>query len=165
MIAYAKTEDWMLAWERGNNVLNDKNIKTKDKRELKDFMKEFEKYVKSELERLDASIQKSIKADFWPNTWHWQRMKAMQEAFGELDWYKKKNYARTLETLKTYGPAQRDQARKEKLFEAVKLELAGKRDEAKKIYQEIAGQKKDDGGVSTWPYAAEYRLSWWMSVE
>lgn len=165
VIAYAKSEDWKLAWERGNNVLNDKNIKTKEKRELKDFMKEFEKYVKSELERLDASIQKSIKADFWPNTWHWQRLKAMQEAFGELDWYKKKNYAQTLETLKTYGPAKRDQARKEKLFEAVKLELEGKRDEAKKIYQEIAGQKKDDGGVSTWPYAAEYRLSWWMSVE
>ncbi|MCA8914814.1 MAG: hypothetical protein KDB90_05340 [Planctomycetes bacterium] len=165
VIAYAQAEDWKAAWERGNGILNDKNIKTKEKRDLKDFMKEFEKYVKDECDRLDASIQKSIKADFWPNTWHWERLKAMNRAFKDENWYQKKGYSKTLETLKTYGPARRDEARREKLLQAVKLELEGKRAEAKKIYQEVAKEKKEDGGVSTWPYAAEYRLSWWMEVE
>ncbi|MCB9893673.1 MAG: hypothetical protein H6839_04415 [Planctomycetes bacterium] len=164
VIAYALAEDWKGAWERGNGILNDKNIKTKEKRDLKDFMKEFEKYVKDECDRLDASIQKSIKADFWPNTWHWERLKAMNRAFKDESWYQKKGYSKTLETLKTYGPAQRDAARREKLMQAVKLELEGKRDEAKKIYQDVAKDKKEDGGVSTWPYAAEYRLSWWEDI-
>ncbi|MBZ0136746.1 MAG: hypothetical protein K8I27_10275 [Planctomycetes bacterium] len=165
VIAMATAEDWKGAWERGNGIMNDKNVKSKEKRDLKDFMKEFEKYVKDELERLDKSLQLSIKNDFWPNTWHHQRMKAMHKAFKDESWYSKKGYAATLETIKTFGPAQRDKARKEKMFEAVKLELAGKRDEAKKIYETLVRDKSEDGGVSEWPHAAEYRLSWWDKVE
>lgn len=165
VIAMAAAENWKGAWARGNNVLEDKNIKSKEKRELKDFMKDFEKYVKDELDRLDASLQRSIEKDFWPNTWHHQRMKAMQQAFKDESWFSKKGYAKTLETLKTYGPASRDKVRKEKMFEAVKLELTGKRDEAKKIYDALVKQKSEDGGVSEWPHAAEYRLSWWDEVE
>ena len=72
-----------------------------------------------------------------------------------------KKYGDTLEALKTFGPAKRDEARKQKMLDALKLELEGKRDEAKAIYQELAKQQKEDGGVSDWPFAAEYRLSWW----
>ena len=165
IIAFATADDWKAASERGNGIINDKNIKSKDKREIKDFMKDFEKYVKSECERLDASIQRSIKADFWPNTWHWERLKAMNRAFKDESWYQKKGYSKTLETLKTYGPAKRDEARRQKMLQGVKLELEGKRDEAKKIYQEVAKDIKEDGGVSTWPFAAEYRLSWWTELE
>jgi hypothetical protein len=162
IVTLSHAELWKQANERGQGLLNDKTIKTKDKKELKDFMtKTFEKYVKDELERLDKSIQTSIKNDFWPNTWHHERMKAMHEAFSTQDWYTKKGYSKTLETIKTYGPAKRDLERKEKMAAAVKLELEGNRDEAKKAYTELAKQKKDDGGVSAWPYAAEYRLSWW----
>lgn len=165
VIAMATAENWKAAWDRGNAVLDDKNIKSKAKRDLKGFMKDFEKYAKDELQRLDKSLQTSIKNDFWPNTWHHQRMKAMHQAFKDESWYGKKDYAETLETIKTYGPAQRDKVRKEKMFEAVKLELAGKRDEAKKIYQALVKQKTEDGGVSEWPHAAEYRLSWWDEVD
>jgi hypothetical protein len=162
LVTLCHAELWKQARERGQGILDDKTIKAKDKKELKEFMtKTFDKYVKAELERLEKSLQTSIKNDFWPNTWHHERMKAMHEAFKEQDWYIKKPYSKTLETIKTYGPATRDAARKVKMFDAVKLELEGKRDEAKKAYQEIAKQKKEDGGVSLWPHAAEYRLSWW----
>ena len=162
VVTLAQSELWKQAYERGMGIVDDKTIKAKDKKELKEFMtKTFDKYVKSELERLDKSLQVSIKADFWPNTWHHERMKAMHEAFKSQDWYTKKTYAKTLETFKTYGPATRDAARKVKMLEAVQLELSGQRDDAKKAYQEIAKQKKEDGGVSLWPHAAEYRLSWW----
>ena len=43
--------------------------------------------------------------------------------------------------------------------------LDGKRDEAKKIYNELVKQKTDDGGVSLWPHAAAYRLEWWRAID
>jgi hypothetical protein len=162
IVQLAQGELWKQAFDRGNGILNDKTIKTKDKKDLKEFMtKTYDKYIKTELERLEKSLQTSIKNDFWPNTWHHERMKAMHEAFKDQDWYIKKPYSKTLETIKTYGPAQRDAARKVKMLAAVQLELEGKRDEAKAAYQEIAKQIKEDGGVSLWPHAAAYRLTWW----
>lgn len=165
IVLLAKNEQWKQAWKRGNAILDDKSIKNKDKRDVKSFMKDFEKYCKDELERLNKSIQSSIEHDFWPNTWHHERMKAMREAFKEESWFQKKDYATTLETLKTYGPAKRDEARRVRMLEAVKLELDGKRDEAKKIYNELVKQKTDDGGVSLWPHAAAYRLEWWRAID
>lgn len=162
VIELARQEEWKKANDYMLRVIGDKNISSKDKKAIKDFQKEFDKYVKSEMERCNKSIEVSIKAEMWPHWLHRQRLAAMHEAFKDEKWAKGKAYGANLEKLTTYGPAQRDKERRTKLLDAMKLEMQGKRAEAKKIYEDMAKQKNDDGGQSDWPYAAEYRLSWWV---
>lgn len=162
VIELARQEEWKKANEYMLRVIANKDIAAKDKKAIKAFQKEFDKYVKAEMERCNKSIEISIKAEMWPHWLHHQRLKALYEAFKDEKWAASKTYGANIEKLKTFGPAQRDQERKVKLLDAMKLELAGKRAEAKKIYQEISKQKDADGGLSDWPYAAEYRLTWWV---
>jgi len=165
IVSIAKAEEWARAFKRLSDYLADKSIKAKDKKAVQDFQKEWDKYVKAEVERLNKSIETSIKAEAWAHSLHRARLAAMVEAFKNEKWMAGKPCAANLEKLKTYPPAVRDNQRREKVLEAVRKELANDRAGAKAIYQELAKQKAQDGGYSDWPRAAEYRLSWWEEVE
>lgn len=162
VIELARQEEWKKAFDYMLRVINNKDIQAKDKKAIKDFQKDFDKYVKSEMERCNKSIETSIKAEMWPHWLHRQRLTALYEAFKDEKWAAGKTYGANLEKLNSYGPAQRDKERRVKLLDALKLEMQGKRAEARKVYQEMAKQKNDDGGQSDWPYAAEHRLAWWV---
>jgi hypothetical protein len=161
IVNLARLEEWERAARRAAEIQADRRINNRDKRMLSNFMREFDRYVKSEAERLNRSLEVSINADVWPHALHHMRMKAFAEAFSDARWFESKPYAANLEKLRTYGPAKRDAERRERLLEAVRHELDGNRAEAKRIYQEVAAHRTQDGGVSNWPRAAEYRLSWW----
>ncbi len=157
----AQQEQWESLRERIKTMLDSRTITSKDKRPIKAFEKDLDKYIKMEMDRCHKSVEASVQADMWPHHVHHSRLKALYRAYKDERWVQSKKYAETLEALKTFGPAVRDEERKQLLLKAVKLELEGKREEAKKIYQDLAKQQKEDGGVSDWPFAAEYRLSWW----
>jgi hypothetical protein len=160
VVAFLEQGQWADARERLESLLGGK-MSSKEKREMKSFQKDFEKYAKNEIDRCHASVEMSLKADVWPHHLHHSRLKALCNAFKDERWVQGKKYGETLAALKTFGPAVRDEERKQQMLKAEKLELEGKREEAKKIYETLASQQKEDGGVSDWPFAAEYRLSWW----
>ena len=160
-----KGEAWGAAVERMNEILADKEIKSKFKRELKKFEKELQKYVRTELDRLDASIMISVNAEMKPSTLHRRRMTAMVEAFKDESWVKNKPYAEHLELLNTYPPAKREAERLKKFKEATALESTpGKWEEAQKLLSALAKDENADGG-SMWAKAAKYRLSWWHELD
>lgn len=164
VLMIAKNEEWGRAHKRLKAGLEDKTVKAKDKKPLQDFAKEWDKYIKAEMDRLNKSIETSIKGEAWAHSLHRARLSAMLEAFKDEKWLVGKPYQANLDKLKTYPPAVRDNARREKTLEAIRLELGGERAKAKAAFQELAKQKTQDGGYSDWPRAAEYRLSWWEEL-
>jgi hypothetical protein len=162
VVGIAKAEDWPRAARRLKEAAENKSVKSKDKKAVLDFQKIFEKYVKDEMKRCSDSIETSIKAEAWAHSLRKTRLASMVEAFGNEAWCKGKPYAANLEALKTYPVAVRENERREKMLAAVRKELAGEREDAKKMYEEIVAMKSQDGGHSDWPRAAEYRLSWWQ---
>ncbi len=165
VVSLAKEEQWSAAFKKLKDTLADKAIKSKEKKPLQDFQKKWDTYIKNEMERLNKSIEASIKAGMWCNSLHRARLAAMFEAFKDEKWAAGKPYKANLEKLETYPPAEREKARREKLNAAVKLELEGKRAEAKTAFAELAKQSKEDGGFSESARAAEYRISWWADLE
>lgn len=165
VINIARAEEWGRAARRMKAALDDKSVKPKDKKGVQDFQKTFEKYVKDEMERCNKSIETSIKADAWAHSLHKARLAAMVEAFKDEKWCQGKPYAANLEKLKAYPLALREKARRDKMLEAVRMELTGDRAKAKELYQAMVKMKEEDGGYSDWPRAAEYRLSWWADYE
>jgi len=161
VIGICKAGDWGRAQRRLKEVLENRSIKTSDKRPVLLFKREFDKYVKDEMDRCNKSIEVSLKAEAWAHSLHKARLASMWEAFKDEGWCRNKPYGANLEKLKTYPVAVREAARRDRVLEAVNLELTGEREKAKAKYEEIAKEKDADGGLSDWPRAAEYRLSWW----
>lgn len=161
VVNLARQEQLKAAKSHIDWVLNNRNINAREKRELRTFQREFDRWAKSEMERCNKSVEISLNADMWPHHLHLSRLKALAEAYKDDRVVQGKPYHDNLEKVRTFGPAQRDEKRREMLKNALKLELEGNREEAKKLYQELAKQKAEDGGFSDWPFAAEYRLSWW----
>lgn len=165
VVELAKQERWSEAWKYMKDTLADKNLKPKDKKPLQDFQKEWDKYLTGELDRLNKSIEASIKANMWSHNLHRARLTAMVEAFKDEKWCKGKPYAANIEKLKTYPPAEREKVRREKLTQAIDLEITGERDKAKALYTEVAKGLSEDGGHSESAKAAKYRLDWWTDVK
>lgn len=161
VVNLAKQEQWLEAKSHMDRVLGNRNVSGRDKRGLRGFQREFDRWAKNEMERCNKSVEISLNADMWPHHLHLSRLKALCEAYKDDRAVQGKPYLDNLEKVRTFGPAQRDDKRRETMNEALRLELAGEREEAKKLYEELARQKQEDGGFSDWPFAAEYRLSWW----
>ena len=39
------------------------------------------------------------------------------------------------------------------------------RDDAERLYEDLVLRAREDGGLSVWPEAAAYRLSWWVDLD
>jgi predicted esterase len=161
VVNLARQEMWVRAKQHMENVLDNRNINARDKRELRNFQREFDRWAKSEMERCNRSVEVSLNADMWPHHLHLSRLKALVEAYKDDRWLQGKPFAANLEKVRTFGPAQRDAERREIMMKALRTEMEGDRQEARKLYEELAARKNEDGGFSDWPFAAEYRLSWW----
>ena len=165
VLGLCQSENFTSAVRRGNEFIADKNIGNKEKKPIKEFMKELETWAKKEVERCNTSLESSIKADMWPHSLRRKRLEQLIEAYKDAGWLKGKPYAANLEKLKTFGPAKRTAERGEAMRAAIKLELEGKRTEAKAAYDKLARDIEKDAGACPWPHAAKFRLTWWEKLE
>lgn len=164
IIARCQNEDWVGALARVQAIDDDKEIKSKEKRELKKFPKEMEKYARKALPELEERIEDAMKAEKFPPGWAVKRLRALTEAYAEESWVSNRNYAELLNRLETeFEPAKREREREDLFKQAEALEgEQGKWAEAKRLYEQLAQRKDEDDGVSVWPKAAAYRLQWWV---
>ena len=163
LIALCRADDWTGALRRAEEIGDDKELKSREKKEAKKFPKEMEKYAKKALPDLEERIETAMEAELFPPRWVVRRMKALCEAYADETWVKNRSYTELLSKLESdFEPAKREQEREEQFTQAEALEReSGKWTEAKALYDELLKRKDEDNGVSVWPKAAEYRLLWW----
>ncbi|MEZ5991194.1 MAG: hypothetical protein R3E76_02445 [Planctomycetota bacterium] len=164
VIDLCNADDWAGALARIEQIKDDKEIGSKEKREIKHFDKDIEKVAKKEIKRVDDLVQDAVKAGKMPAPYLIKRLRAITETWAEESWVKGKGYDETLAFLETdFAPVKREHEREQMMKDALVLEAQeGKREEAKAKYQALAKRADEDEGRSVWPKAAEYRLSWWI---
>ncbi|MCA8914813.1 MAG: hypothetical protein KDB90_05335 [Planctomycetes bacterium] len=164
LIELCNSDDWRGALDRIDAIDDDKSIPGKEKRAVKHFDKDIEKIAKKEVKRVDDLVADAIKAEKMPAPWQVKRLRAIVDTWPEETWIKGKGYVEHLATLDgDFAPANREREREQQMRDALALESQkDKRGDAKKLYEDLARRKAEDGGASIWPKAAEYRLKWWV---
>jgi hypothetical protein len=130
-----------------------------------------EKWAKKEIPRLSDLVAKAIKKEKFPDGAVVARLKSLVAAYETESWMKSKDYLKPVREAESddYAPAVRERVREKLVRDALAAEFGcGIRDEekrnaAKALYESAAAKASEDGGVSVWPSAAKYRLSWWVS--
>lgn len=163
LIALCRADNWKGALERLQEIDDNDDLKSKEKRAAKKFPKEMEKYAKKALPDLEERIETAMEAELFPPRWVVKRMQALCEAYAEESWVSNRSYGELLNKLENeFEPAKREKEREDMYIRAEALEKeAGKWGEAKTLYEQLLKRKDEDYGVSAWPKAAEYRLKWW----
>lgn len=164
VISLCESDDWAGALARVEEVEDDKEIPSKQKREIKHYDKDIEKVAKKVIKDVHEQIEDAIKDEKMPNPALIRRLRAIVDTWPEESWIEGKGYNETLSFLETdFAPAKREREREQLMKDALALEAEdGERSEAKAKYEELAKRSEEDEGRSIWPKAAAYRLTWWV---
>lgn len=161
--AMCADDRWPDAVARIAEVEMDRKVSLADKKAILAFRTELQKFAQAELPRLDKLLAEAAKAEALPNPFQLRRQKALLEAYAKWPWAQKKQYAETCGKFgDDYPPTAREKDREKAMRDAWALEQAGKRGDAKPLYEGLVKRESEDEGKSVWPAAAKYRLSWWV---
>jgi acetyl esterase/lipase len=158
---------WKEARARVEALVADPSIGTKQKRGVRKLGADMLRFARKELGRLDKAVEKSVRDGKQLSPHRLRRIKALAEAYADNGWATKPGYAEKVAKLEAeYPPLVRERERTEIMRKAWKAEAdPERRREAGHLYEDLVLRLKEDEGLSIWPRAAEYRLSWWLDLE
>lgn len=163
IVGMCNDDEWVAALARIEEIMHDRNIPSRDKREVRYFKRDVERAARAAFPATEAALQAAAEKQVFPSSADEKRLRAIVAAFADATWLKGREHP--LEVLDRFGddfpPRVRERERAAAMTAAWKLE-ASDRSAAKAAYKALAERASEDGGTSVWPRAAEYRLGWWL---
>jgi len=158
---------WKEGRDRVATLTADESIGTKRRRGIRKLGADMERFARKELGRLDKLVAKSVREERQLSPHRLRRIEALVEAYSDKGWATKPGYAEKVAKLQAeYPPLVRETERAAMMREAWAAEAdPERRREGEHLYEDLVLRMKEDEGLSIWPRAAEYRLSWWIDLE
>ncbi len=161
--ALVAEDRWADAIARIAAVERDRTVPVASRKAVVALRGELQKLAQTELARLDAVLALAAKAQALPSPFALRRQRALLVAYAKSTWPRKKQHAETVAIFsEAYPPYERERERERAMRDAWALEQAGKRAEAKPLYEALVAREAEDQAQSEWPRAAKYRLGWWV---